>query len=287
LEKLSIKAPAKINLYLEVLRKRADGFHEIESLMQAVDLYDKLYLEKSNAIELTCSDPNLSTDINNLVFRAATALQDRFPFPGAKIKLIKKIPMGAGLGGGSSDAAYALRGLCQLYGLRPSFEEISEIAASIGSDVPFFLSSGQALIKGRGEIIEPVTLTLDYEIIIISPSIAISTAEAYGNIKIDLTKERIGPLIKSRINFSDLLRLARYFRNDLEEVALTKNPELAQLKRSLLGSGAFYSSMTGSGSSFYGLFSIKTIKQEMLENLIEQGVKVFRCKPILLPPYNR
>ncbi len=286
MEKLSIKAPAKINLYLEVLRKRDDGFHEIESLIQAVDLYDEIHLEKSNKIELVCSDSSLPNDKGNLAFRAAKALQDFFPFPGVKIELLKKIPMGAGLGGGSSDAAFVLRGICQLFGLRPSISEISEIGASIGSDVPFFLSTGQSLIKGRGEIIEPIALPLDYEIVIVSPPLAISTATAYANAKIDLTKERIGPLLKSRIDFADLLQLAKYFRNDLEEVALAKNPELTQLKRSLLGSGAFYSSMTGSGSSFFGLYSPGAIQQDKLETLREWGIKVFRCRPIPLQPYS-
>ena len=285
MEKISIKAPAKINLYLEVLRKRDDGFHEIESLMQAIDLYDDITLEKSDRIELTVNDPSLPADSNNLAFRAAKALQSRFPFPGVKIGLTKNIPMGAGLGGGSSDAAFVLRGLCRLYDLHPSFDELAEIASSIGSDVPFFLSNGQALIKGRGEILEQVNLPINYEIILLSPSMSISTTEVYSNVKIDLTTKRIGPLLTHEIDFEGLLRLANYFRNDLEEVVLEKYPNLLDLKRSLLGSGAFYSSMTGSGSSFFGLFIRGSKNMGGLENLTERGIRVFRCKPILLPPF--
>jgi 4-diphosphocytidyl-2-C-methyl-D-erythritol kinase len=285
LEKISIKAPAKINLYLQVLWKRDDGFHEIESLIQAIDLYDEITLEKSDKIELTVSDPSIPNDNRNLAFRAAEAFQDSFPFPGVKIELIKNIPVGAGLGGGSSDAAFVLRGLCQLYDLHPTFDELSGIAATLGSDIPFFLSTGQALVKGRGEILETINLPIDYEIVILSPPVAISTAEVYSLKKISLTTKRIEPLLNSGIDFSGLLRLANDFRNDLEEVVLKKYPILQDLKRSLLGSGAFYCSMTGSGSSFFGLFMTGTKISEELENLKERGVKVFRCKPILLPSY--
>lgn len=287
MEKISIKAPAKINLYLEVLRKRDDGFHEIESLMQAIDLYDEITLEKSDKIELTVSDPSLPADNTNLAYRAAEVLQNHFPIPGVKIDLTKNIPMGAGLGGGSSDAAFVLRGLCHLYDLHPSFNELTGIASGLGSDVPFFLSNGQALIKGRGEIFEPVNLPINYKIVLLSPPLAISTAQVYSNIKIGLTTKRIGPLLTREIDFEGLLRLANHFRNDLEEVVLENYPNLLDLKRSLLGSGAFYSSMTGSGSSFFGLFIPGPKSFGELENLKERGIRYFLCRPILLPPYGR
>jgi 4-diphosphocytidyl-2-C-methyl-D-erythritol kinase len=286
LEKLSIKAPAKINLYLEVLRKRDDGFHEIESLMQAIDLYDEIALEKSDKIELTSNDATLPNDSRNLAFRAASAMQERFPFPGVTINLKKNIPMGAGLGGGSSDAAFVLRALCRLYDLHPTFEELVRIAASLGSDVPFFLTGGQALVKGRGEILESVSLPTDYEIVVVSPPLALSTAEVYSRVKFSLTKKRVGPLLRNGIDFSGFLRLANDFRNDLEEVAVEKYPILMELIRSLLGAGAFYSSMTGSGSSFFGLFKSGTEQMSELDYLKERGIKVFRCRPILLPPYD-
>jgi 4-diphosphocytidyl-2-C-methyl-D-erythritol kinase len=282
LEKISVKAPAKINLYLNVLGKRDDGYHEIETLMQAVSLYDNIHLEKSDKIELTCSDPLLPADKSNLVFTAAKTLQDRFSFPGAKIELEKNIPMGAGLGGGSSDAAFVLRGLCQLYDLHPTVSELSDIAASIGSDVPFFLTSGQAIARGRGEIIEMVNLPLEYEIIILSPPTGISTVEAYRSLKINLTTKRMEPLLNGEIDLSGLMRLANDFRNDLEKVALAKYPNLLELKRSLLGTGAFYSAMTGSGSSFFGLFISEGEKSQKLENLEERGIRFFRCTPIRL-----
>jgi len=222
--------------------------------MQAVDLYDNISLEKSDRIELVCNDTALPTDSRNLAVKAAIALRENFHFPGVKIELEKNIPMGAGLGGGSSDAAFVMRALCKLYDLHPSYDEISAIAASIGSDVPFFMTTGQALARGRGEILELVTLPLDYDIIIVSPPISISTAEVYGGIKMDLTQKRVVHILKTIVDFSWLLRLAIEFRNDLEEVALAKYPNLLELNRSLLGSGALCSAMTGSGSSFFGIF---------------------------------
>ncbi len=284
MEKISVKAPAKINLYLLVLAKRSDGFHEIESLMQAIDVYDDITLEKSDSMELQCNDPSVPQSKANLAFRAAVALQGRFPFPGVKINLVKNIPVGSGLGGGSSDAAFVLRGLCKLYDLHPTFSQLSEIAASLGSDVPFFLTTGQALARGRGEILEPLSLPLEYEIAIAAPKLSISTAEIYRQVKINLTYGEIGPLIRSGIDFSGFIRSSANFRNDLEEVVLAKYPELNELKRSLLGSGALYSSMTGSGSSFFVLYNPGVEKSKKLESLSERGIRVIWCKPIMLTP---
>jgi 4-diphosphocytidyl-2-C-methyl-D-erythritol kinase len=147
-DKISLNAPAKINLYLQVLGKRPDGYHEIDSLMQAIDLYDHITIEKSDSIELECDDPSIPSDSSNLAFKAAALLQRAAYFPGARIILKKRIPSGSGLGGGSSDAAFVLRGLSQLYNLDLSAEQKKEIAGEIGSDVPFFLSSGQAIVEG-------------------------------------------------------------------------------------------------------------------------------------------
>ncbi len=287
MEKISVKAPAKINLYLQVLAKRNDGFHEIESLIQAIDLCDEITLEKADSISLHCSDPSLPSDKNNLAYRAADAMRGRFNIPGVKIDLVKHIPAGAGLGGGSSDAAFVLRGLCRLFDLHPAYDELLEIAASLGSDISFFLTDGQALATGRGEILRPVSLPLDYEVAVLSPSISISTAEIYKLAKINLTKRNIAHLFNTGIDFSGLVRLAVDFRNDLEEVALIKYPDLIHLKQSLLGSGALVSSMTGSGSSFFGLFKQGAGKTGKLDSLSEHGVKVFWCKPILLTPLGR
>jgi 4-diphosphocytidyl-2-C-methyl-D-erythritol kinase len=180
-----------------------------------------------------------------------------------------------------------LRGLCQLYGLRPSPKELLEIAGTLGSDVPFFLTHGQALVKGRGEIIQRVQLPLDYWIVVASPPISISTAEVYDALKIDLTKRRSDLLLKKKINLTRLLQLMPKFGNDLEEVVFMKFPGLSDLKQSLLGAGASYSSMTGSGSSFFGLFGSGVEIDDILEYLKGRNVKVFICRPILMPPFRQ
>jgi 4-diphosphocytidyl-2-C-methyl-D-erythritol kinase len=229
-DKISLNAPAKINLYLQVLGKRPDGYHEIDSLMQAIDLYDHITIEKSDSIELECDDPSIPSDSSNLAFKAAALLQRAAYFPGARIILKKRIPSGSGLGGGSSDAAFVLRGLSQLYNLDLSAEQKKEIAGEIGSDVPFFLSSGQAIVEGRGERIFPVKTPLDYGVIVITPPIMSSTADTYRKLKIVLTKSPRPSLLKRGIESSSFYRLMKSFRNDLEEVVLVDIPELENLK---------------------------------------------------------
>lgn len=285
MEKISLDAPAKINLYLRVISRRSDGYHNIESLLQAVDLYDIVRLERSDIIELECDDPSLPLDDRNLAFKAAAYLQSKHYFPGVRISLTKRIPSGAGLGGGASDAAFVLRGLCHLYGLALSAAELSEIAAGVGSDAPFFLSSGQALVQGRGEIVKTVSLPLDYEIIILSPPISIATADVYRSLKSDLTKFQENPFLVKKIGFSRLVRLLEKYGNDLEPVVLSNYLNLGELKRFLLGAGAFYSAMTGSGSSFFGLFAKGSAKAAEYESLKERGFRVCHCRPILVPPY--
>jgi 4-diphosphocytidyl-2-C-methyl-D-erythritol kinase len=285
LEKISLKAPAKINLYLRVLRKRDDGFHEIETLMQAIDFYDEISLEESATLELSCDDPTIPRDADNLALKAAILMRERYPFPGVSIRLSKQIPVGGGLGGGSSDAAFVMRGLCELFGISPPIEEMKALASKIGSDVPFFLTNGQALATGRGEVLCPVHLPLDYAILLVIPPMSISTAQIYGALKINLTGQHENFLLDNTVDLSKLLFLANRFGNDLETPVLFKFPELGEIKRSLLGTGAFHSLMSGSGSVFYGLFSKDIGIPSEYENLVKLGCSLVRCKPILLPPF--
>lgn len=285
MEEISLKAPAKINLYLRVLRKRDDGFHEIETLMQAIDFYDEISLEKSSALELSCDNPAIPRDENNLALRAAILMRDRYQFPGVSIRLSKQIPAAAGLGGGSSDAAFVIRGLCKLFGIAPTMEEMAALAAKIGSDVPFFLTDGQALATGRGEVLHSMQLPLDYAVLLIIPPISISTAEIYRALKINLTEQPENFLLDNKVDLSRLLFLANRFGNDLETPVLSKFPELGEIKRSLLGTGAFHSLMSGSGSVFYGLFSKDIGLPREYGSLEKLGCRLVRCKPILLPPF--
>jgi 4-diphosphocytidyl-2-C-methyl-D-erythritol kinase len=284
-DKISLKAPAKINLYLRVLGKRPDGYHEIESLMQAIDIYDDITIEKSNMLELECDDRSIPSDSSNLALRAAVLTRQRVRFPGAHIILKKGIPAGSGLGGGSSDAAFVIRGLNRLYNLRLSPRQQSEIAREAGSDVPFFLSSGRAVVSGRGEKVFPVETPLDYGIIIIAPNAKSSTAEIYGRLKIVLTKDTRPSLFKRGIESSSFYRLIRSFGNDLEEVVLSDLPELKNLKEILIGSGCIYSSVTGSGSAVYGIIRLSSAGDSNISIQPGPGYRVFYCRPILLPPF--
>jgi 4-diphosphocytidyl-2-C-methyl-D-erythritol kinase len=284
-DKISLNAPAKINLYLQVLGKRPDGYHEIDSLMQAIDLYDHITIEKSDSIELECDDPSIPSDSSNLAFKAAALLQRAAYFPGARIILKKRIPSGSGLGGGSSDAAFVLRGLSQLYNLDLSAEQKKEIAGEIGSDVPFFLSSGQAIVEGRGEKIFPVKTPLDYGVIVITPPIMSSTADTYRKLKIVLTKSPPSTLLKRGIESSSFYRLMKSFRNDLEEVVLVDIPELKNLKEILIEAGCLYSAVTGSGSAVFGITRFSGKKDYNFDIDIGRGYRVFQCRPVLLPPF--
>jgi len=283
LEKTLLKAPAKINLYLNVLGKRSDGYHEIETLMQAVDLFDEITIESSEDLEFSCDDPNLPGDSSNLALKAALALKEKVYYPGAKIFLKKNIPYGSGLGGGSSDAAFVLRGLIRLYNLKIDSAELLSLAASIGSDVPFFLSNGQALAKGRGEIIESVSMPLNYHVLLIIPPRALSTAAIYGGLKKSLTSTRGNILLSKKLDEQRFMRSIERFHNDLETAALSQAPELGVLRRFLQKAGCFYCSMSGSGSAYYGLFSdnITSLKNE--EVLREKNCKFYAVRPILLP----
>lgn len=284
MDEISLKAPAKINLYLKVLGKRRDGYHEIESLVQAIDLYDDIVIEKSDVLELECDDPSLDKDENNLALKAAILLQQRAYFPGAKIILKKKIPIGSGLGGGSSDAAFVIRGLCKLYGLDLSLGQKMDLAAEIGSDVPFFLSGGQAIMAGRGEKLFSVKLPVDYYLVVIVPPVTSSTREAYENLKIDLTNKMEASLLQRKIELSGFYRKLNLFNNDLEEIVSRKIPELKKIRDILDASGGIYSSMTGSGSAVYGIFRSNRKGEFKLGGEFALNYRVYFCRPIVLPP---
>ncbi len=260
-----IKAPAKVNLYLKVLGRREDGYHEILSLMQMVGLYDFVALrEERSGLRLTIeNESSLPVDRSNLVFRAAEALQTT-AFQGEKrskgvsIRLTKNIPIAAGLGGGSSDAAATLVGLNRLWGLRWSRERLARLGATLGSDVPFFLSGPTAWASGRGGQIEPATANRAGWMVLVNPGIAVSTAWVYQAFsrKLGLTKSDREITINKFIAHRPSLREI-YHRphNDLEEVTLEAFPQLTQIKKELLGLGGKGVLMSGSGPTLFACFS--------------------------------
>ncbi|MBI3880367.1 MAG: 4-(cytidine 5'-diphospho)-2-C-methyl-D-erythritol kinase [Verrucomicrobia bacterium] len=255
-------SPCKVNLLLNILGKRADGFHELETIMQPVGLCDTLRVEKAAAgVALTCSEPALPTDATNLVHRAATKFLEAAGIcDGVRIHLEKNIPMAAGLGGGSGNAANTLLALNELFGAPLGAEKLQELAAALGSDVPFFLQRNPALATGRGERVEslPTFKALDgVWILLIHPGFGIATAWAYKELAkfpaaLNGRPGRARELA-ARLAAGDLRTAAGSFYNSLEAPALHKHPLLALFQDFLREHGALAALMSGSGSTTFAL----------------------------------
>ncbi|HET7626456.1 MAG TPA: 4-(cytidine 5'-diphospho)-2-C-methyl-D-erythritol kinase [Verrucomicrobiae bacterium] len=272
---LENQSPCKINLLLNILGKRADGFHELETVMHPVRVFDELRFAKSaRGVQLSCSEPALPTDSGNLVFRAASAFLEKAGIAdGVRIHLQKNIPLAAGLGGGSGNAATTLLGLNELFGNPLSAAQLHEIAAVLGSDIPFFLQSKPALATGRGEKIQP----LDFfpalacaTLILIHPGFGISTAWAYQSLPkfpaaFNGERGRAEKLISALRN-SNLRDAAAGFYNSLEAPALEKYPILALYQQFLRENGAAVALMSGSGSTTFALIE----KNGLAENIAEK-----------------
>ena len=265
---LTIKAYAKLNLCLSITGRRPDGYHEIDSVFHCISLHDTLTFKQrqDGIVSVVCSDPGLPVDSANLVVKAAVALKQlagqTSPTDslGADISLDKGIPIGAGLGGGSSDAATTLLGLRQLWGLkRIGSRQLFRLAEALGSDVPFFLAGGTARVTGRGERVKPISCPRKYHFLIIYPGLSVSTAWAYKNLR--WRKNRLTKLGKFSKILVDRCRsaapassLAPCFWNDLEPAVISEHPAIARAKADLLVYGALGGLMSGSGSCVFGLF---------------------------------
>lgn len=251
---LSRKAPAKINWFLSVLNKREDGYHNIISAMQCVDLFDTLSFEEDEGIHV-CSDLDIPEE-ENLVHRTAVLLK-RFSScsTGARITLRKNIPVGAGLGGGSSDAAATLTGLNDLWRLGIDHETLRKLAAEIGSDVPFFLSGRPSLVEGRGENVTELEIGSSLDVLLVKPDISVSTSWAYRTFQAGLTKKSIDiKLFCQALDSENFAFLRDAVFNDLEGVVISHYPVIAEIKRMLERNGAACSLMSGSGSTVFGVF---------------------------------
>jgi 4-diphosphocytidyl-2-C-methyl-D-erythritol kinase len=232
---LNLVSPAKINLFFRVLRKRPDGYHDIESVYQAIDLFDRLFFSPSSQDKITCTDPSIPTDASNLVHKAIESFRSRFSLQPIHVHIEKKIPVQAGLGGGSSNAATTLWALNELSGRPAKLNELIEMGAGIGSDVAFFFSQGTALCKGRGEILEPYELKEGIEGWIMKPEYGLSTPLVYKHTKIEELPERSKEF---------------HFFNDLEIPAFVLEPRLVTL-RDCLQKSFRQVTMTGSGTAFF------------------------------------
>lgn len=284
LQSLSLKAPAKINLTLRVLGQRADGYHELETWMQKIDLCDEIVLQlrEVKGISLRCTDSTLPADNTNLAWRAAEAFyaaSSRGLGGGVDILLVKRIPAAAGLGGGSSDAGAVLRGLNALFAGEFSGMELQKMALSLGADVPFFATELDAVLAtGVGEDMRPVPSFSSCSFLLVNPGFPVSTRWVFENFALTrgLKKSRLpGSFSKS----ADCLSLSAMM-NDLESVTIARYPELAKIKETLLESGADRALMSGSGPTVFGIFLDSSKNQAELSGIAENlrrkyGERVF------------
>lgn len=250
-----IRAPAKVNLFLEVLAKRPDGYHDIATLMVAVDLCDELEFteEPSGDIRLTCDDPRLSTGPENLVCRAADLLRQHTGCRrGVAIRLTKRIPLAAGLAGGSTDAAATLVGLNELWRLGLGKVELASLGARLGSDVPFFFETPAAWCTGRGEVVTPLPLGRPLLFVLVCPPVGLSTADVYRGVEVPAAP-LAGEEIRRAVSAGDVKEVGRRLHNRLQPVAERLCPRVAEFRRRLETLRPAGHLMSGSGSSLFAL----------------------------------
>ncbi len=251
-------APAKINFYLDITGKRPDGYHTLSTVFQTIALADELTFEPASVLSLQCSDKTLPVDDRNIVMRAAQHLKEALrESRGAKIILKKIVPMGAGLGGGSADAAVTLRGLLRLWGRRWSENSLHELAVSLGADVPFFLKGGLCSASGIGDELEPMKPLPITWMVVVWPGFGVSTKEAYARVTL--------PFARRALILHPDPRKSLY--NRFESLVFPAYPKLHQLKQELLKAGATASLMSGSGSAVYGLVKTESEGRKVLSAL--------------------
>ena len=254
MSKITLKSPAKINIGLNIIRKRNDGYHDLETIFYPLLLNDILTFEKADETNLKSNSNEINSLQTNLISTAIEFLEtivDRKL--NVKIYLEKNIPIGAGLGGGSSNAAATLKALNQLFELNLTYDKLSEIALKLGSDVPFFLEPFPCFASSRGEIRKNIQLSLSQPILIINPGIHISTKWAFQNLELTSNKKSLIELCEhSSITIDDI---KDYATNDFENIVFEKYPEIKSIKDKLDASVADFVSMTGTGSTVYGVFS--------------------------------
>jgi 4-diphosphocytidyl-2-C-methyl-D-erythritol kinase len=288
--KISARAHAKVNLDLRVLGTRSDGYHELRTVFQTIELHDTLtFVERPGPFVLKCRTPGIPLDDSNLVWRAGAALWKSLGRAGAPrdtiVTIEKCIPMQAGLGGGSADGAAALAGLGRLWGGVP-VTLLREVAAGIGADVAFFLSGGTALGLGRGEEIYPLVDLPPHWIVIIRPPFGVSTAEAYAWYDEDRTAGLKEPRELQILPVPWPTRAAQMI-NDLEPPVVRRHPEITAIKLALREAGSVASAMSGSGSAVFGLFRGRTAAQRVAHELGRGGARAFLTRTLTRAEYER
>jgi 4-diphosphocytidyl-2-C-methyl-D-erythritol kinase len=274
--RLRVRCPAKINLGLWILGKRPDGYHEIDTVLQSVGLEDELLLEPApRGFHLETRGLRIPGDGPNILERAWDLLSARNPSKGIRVRLTKRIPVAAGLGGGSSDAAGFLLGVNRLLALDLEEREIQDYAVRLGSDVPFFLRGGSARATGRGDQVRHLCPAPPAWVVLATPPVAIATTWAYGRVKIRLTPGRgSGNVLAAAMASQDWRLISPHFHNDFEDVILTEFRVVAGLRRALAASGVLGSLLAGSGSTVFGLARTRDEAQRAAGKLTAYGARV-------------
>lgn len=278
MQELRTKAYAKINLTLDVLGKRADGYHQLETIMQTIDLADVLTLkERAQGIKIVSSTSDIPTDESNLAYKAAQLLLNHCQIKkGIEIFIEKNIPVAAGLAGGSADGAATLRGLNQLWELDLSDQQLWHLATQLGSDVAFCLRGGTCLAKGRGEILTEISSPPPLWVLVAKPKLAVSTASVYKSLKLDSIKTRPDNLaMEKALKEGNPEKIAQLLCNVLESVTLVMHPELVQIKEQIKDMGALGVLMSGSGPTIFAFTATQRDGQAMAKRLEDQMEAVF------------
>ncbi len=280
---MKMRAYAKVNISLDVVGKKEDGYHLLRMIMQNIDLYDEIIVEKQNKdIIIECNKNYVPTDSRNLAYKAAMAFKERYNITeGVKIKIFKNIPVSAGLAGGSTDAAAVLKIMNELFEVNASKEELMELGLKLGADIPYCIQGGTALCEGIGEIITPLKPFKDKIIVLVKPSFGVSTKEVYKNFDIEKVKKH--PETEALMNAmaeDDLRYVAYNMRNLLENVTLKKHKVLINLKEEMNKCGAINSMMSGSGPTVFAFFDDMLKAQKCFEKMKEKYSEVFLTRTI-------
>jgi len=269
MNEIIVKSHAKINIGLNIINKRDDGFHNLETIFYPINLFDEIRFTKSDKFSFNSNDENLNKEKTNLIIKAKESLENHFDIQlTIKVFLDKHIPIGAGLGGGSSNAATTLKSLIKLFNLKIDEKELLNIALQLGSDVPFFINPVPSFAESRGELLSSINLKLNKYLLIVNPGIHVATKWAFGLIKPIQPTESLKSFIgKNKISIDVLMKIAS---NDFEKIVFEHFPEIKEIKEKMLHFGANYSMMTGTGSTVWAMFDD--------EEAAYQTELYFKCK---------
>lgn len=280
---MELKAYAKINLSIDVLRKREDGYHDVKMIMQSVNLYDIIDFNiRENDIKLYCTDPYVPCDSRNIVYKALELLKTKCRVQsGMEVDIDKRIPVAAGLAGGSTDGAAAIIAANKLWDLKMSYEDMVDIGRQVGADVPFCLKGGSALAEGIGERITELPFIGEVNIVLAKPPIQVSTKDVYQGLKLDeITKRPDTDRIIKALSEGNVKYVADNMINVLETVTVKKYPVIGEIKSIMVQFGALGSLMSGSGPTVFGLFQTKEDAEKCYHRLQDYMKEVYMVQAV-------